>query len=91
MTTATDITETVQSGVLKALETSQRLTIEALTAVTSTIDGYLPELPTLPFTSVVSPQEIIDAGFGFTERLLTSQKAFLTELVTLAAKEKPAA
>ena len=91
MTTATDITEAVQSGVLKALEASQRLTIEALTAVTSTIDGYLPELPELPFTGVISPQELIDAGFGFTERLLSSQRAFLTELVTVAAKEKPAA
>jgi hypothetical protein len=91
MTTATDITEAVQSGVLKALEASQRLTIEALTAVTSTIDGYLPELPELPFTGVISPQELIDAGFGFTERLLSSQRAFLTELVTVAAKEKLAA
>jgi|HubBroStandDraft_4_1064222.scaffolds.fasta_scaffold492755_1 hypothetical protein len=91
MTTATDITEAVQSGVLKALEASQRLTIEALTAVSSTIDGYLPEVPTLPFTGVVSPQEVIDAGFGFTERLLTSQKAFLTELVSLATREKSAA
>lgn len=91
MTTATDITEAVQSGVLKAIEASQKLTLEALSAVTSTVDGYLPELPSLPFTGVVSPQEVVEASFGFTERLLSSQKAFLTDLLSLSAKEKPAA
>ena len=89
-TTTTDISDAVQSGVLKAIEAGQRLTIEALTAITSTIDGYLPERAALPFTDVVSPTELIEAGFGFTERLLTSQKAFLTELVSLAGKNKAA-
>ena len=89
MTTATEITESVQSGVLKAIEATQRLTLEAVGAAASTVDSYLPERPALPFAAgLVNPQEIIDTGFGFAERLLSSQKAFLTELLATASKSK---
>jgi hypothetical protein len=91
MTSASEIAETVQSGVLKAIEATQRLTLEAVGAVTSTIDSYLPERPAVPFAAgLVSPQEVIDRGFGFAERLLSSQRAFLSELVATAAKGKDA-
>lgn len=90
MTTTTDVADAIQSGVLKAIEAGQRLTIEALSAVASTVDGYLPERGALPLTGVVSPEELIEASFGFTERLLSAQKAFLTELVTLVGKDKAA-
>ena len=49
MPTATEITETVQDGIMKVVETSQRLTLEALGAAVSTIDGFLPEMPKVPF------------------------------------------
>jgi hypothetical protein len=92
MATATEFTETVQDGILKALETSQRVTLEALSAAVSTIDGILPERPNVPFaTALVTPKETLDNGFRFAERLLESQKAFLEELVTIAAPTAPTA
>jgi hypothetical protein len=92
MTTASEIAETVQSGVLKAIETSQRLTLEALSAATSTIDGYLPDRTSIPFASgLVSPQEVIDAGFGFAEKLLSTQKAFLSDLLAVTVRDKKVA
>ena len=84
MTTATELTETVQDGIMKAVETSQRLTLEALGAVVSTVDGLLPERPKLPFTSTfVTPKETLDTTFKFAERIMASQKAFLSEIVSL--------
>ena len=89
MTTATEITETVQDAILKAIETGQRLTVEAFSAATSTLEGVLPERPTVPFASELgSPQETIDASFRFAERLLSSQKAFLSELATISMPSK---
>ena len=84
MTTATEITETVQDAVLKAIETGQRLTLEAFAAASSTFEGVMPERAATPFaTTLVSPQETIDASFRFAERLLNSQKTFLSELAAI--------
>jgi hypothetical protein len=92
MTTATEIVDTVQSGVLKAIETSQRLTIEALSAAASTIDSLLPERLSAPFaTALEVRQEVIDAGFGFAEQLLNGQKAFFSQLVAVTTPAKKVA
>lgn len=85
MTTATEITESVQDGVLKAIEVGQKLTIEAVAATASTIDGILPARAVAPLSQgPITPQELIDTSFRFTTLLLDSQKAFLSELTTVA-------
>lgn len=83
-TTATKLTESVQDGILKAIETGQRLTLEAVGAAVSTIDSVLPQKE-FPFADIIAPKEAIASGFRFAERLLDVQKGFLTELVTIAA------
>jgi hypothetical protein len=85
MTSATEISESVQDGFLKAIEVGQRLTVEALAAAASTVDGVLParSYPTFG-EGLVTPQEAIDSGFRFAERLLESQKSFVSELVAIA-------
>ena len=84
MSTVTDITETVQDGILKVIETGQRLTLEAVGTAVSTVDSLVPEQLKSPFgTKLVSPKEALDATFRFAEALLASQKSFLTEVVNL--------
>jgi hypothetical protein len=84
MTTTIEITETIQDGMLKAIETSQRLTIEALSAGVSSLEGVLPSRPSLPFSSALStPEETIATTFRFAESLLHAQKSFITELVAV--------
>ncbi len=82
--TTIEITETIQDGVLKAVETTQRLTLEAFGAGVSSLDGLLPARPAMPFAPMITPEEAVGATFRFAESLLVSQKAFLTELVGLA-------
>lgn len=92
MTTATEMTESVQDGVLKAIEVGQRLTVEAVTAAASTVEGVLPargSAATAPWTDgLMSPKDLIETSFRFTERVLESQKAFFTELVTVTAPSR---
>ncbi len=93
MTTATEMTESVQDGVLKAIEVGQRLTVEAVSAAASTFDGVLPSGATAaaaPWAeSLLNPKELIETSFRFTERVLESQKAFLTELVAVTTPSTP--
>jgi hypothetical protein len=81
MSTVTEISESIQDGFFKAIEVGQRLTIEALSAASTTMDGVLPS--TKLTDGMAGPQEAIDWSFKFADRLLDSQKAFLSELVTI--------
>jgi hypothetical protein len=84
MTSTMEITESLQDGFLKALETGQRLTLEAFGAGISSLKGAMPTGEAMPWTeSVVSPHDAITSSFRFAELLLESQKAFLGELVAL--------
>lgn len=86
MTSTTEITESLQDGFIKALETSQRLTLEAFGAGMSSLKEVLPTArPAVPFAAaLVTPEDAINSTFRFAELLLESQKSFLTEMVELA-------
>jgi len=90
MPTATEITETVQNGILKVVEKSQRFTLDALKTATGTFDSLVPGRPSMPFAGVVSPQELVDSSFGLVEKLLEAQKSFVTELVALTTTKTAA-
>ena len=84
VSTALQFTESVQDGIVKAVETSQRWTLDALKAATSSLDPVLPDRSTLPFAGdMPSVQEAIDSSFRFTERLLEAQRSFVSELAGL--------
>jgi hypothetical protein len=85
MTTALEITEKVQDGVLKAVETSQRWTLEALRTTTSAFDGVVPDTSKIPFADKLpSPAETIDLTFAFAGRLIEAQHAFVSSLVEIS-------
>jgi hypothetical protein len=85
MTSTMEISESIQDGFIKALETGQRLTLEAVGAGMSSLKEVVPDRPTVPFAeALVTPEEAINSMFRFVELLLQSQKSFLTELLDLA-------
>lgn len=84
--TAVEMTEKVQDGVMKAVETSQRLTLEALRTTTSAFDGVMPDTSKVPFVDKLpTASETIDMTFAFTGRLLEAQHAFLSSLVEMSS------
>lgn len=91
MPTALEITNSVQDGVVKAVETSQRWTLGATRKTADTFDGMIPDAPKLPLVDrLPSPQQAVDAGFGFVERILATQRAFASEMAALATRPAPA-
>jgi hypothetical protein len=83
---ALEVTEKVQDGVLKAVETSQAWTLGALRSTTSAFDGIKPDPSLIPFADKVpSATETLQVAFGFFDKLLDAQKSFLTGVVALYA------
>jgi hypothetical protein len=83
---ALELTEKVQDGVLKAVETSQAWTLGALRSTSSAFDGIKPDPSLIPFADKVpSPTESLDAAFGFLDKLLAAQQSFLTGIVEIYA------
>jgi hypothetical protein len=92
MTTTIEITESLQDGFIKALETSQRLTLEAFGAGTASLKETLPTPPTAPFSGALpTAGELVDATFGFAEKIMKSQKAFVAEMIERAESVAPPA
>jgi hypothetical protein len=83
---ALEMTEKVQDGVLKAVETSQAWTLGALRSTTSAFDGIKPDPSLIPFADKVpTPAETVEVAFGFIGRLLDAQQSFLTGIAELYA------
>jgi hypothetical protein len=90
--TALEMTEKVQDGVIKAVQTSQRWTLEALKTTSAAFDGVMPDMSKIPFADKLpSPTETIDMTFAFTGRLLEAQHAFLSTLIEISAPATPVA
>jgi len=83
--TALEMTEKVQDGVMKAVQTSQRWTLDALKTTSAAFDGVMPDMSKIPFADKLpSPAETIDLTFAFAGRLLEAQHAFLSTLVEIS-------
>ena len=90
--TAIEITEKIQDGVLKAVETSQAWTLGALRSTSSAFDGIKPDPALIPFSDKVpTATETLDVAFGFWGKLLDAEHAFLAEMIDIYGPKKPAA
>jgi hypothetical protein len=82
--TAMEMTEKIQGGVLKAVETSQSWTLGALRSTSSAFDGIKPDPSLIPFADKVpTTTETLDVAFGFWAKLLDAQHTFLTGVVDI--------
>jgi hypothetical protein len=89
--TAIEVTEKIQDGVLKAVETSQAWTLGALRSTSSAFDGIKPDPALIPFADKVpTANETLDVAFGFWGKLLDAQHTFLAEVVDLYAPKTDA-
>jgi hypothetical protein len=80
------ITDSVQSQVLDLIEKAQDATVDGVRTVAETIEGFVPELPTLPLAErFPKPSELVDDVYAFAAKLLDSQRKFAQELFAAAA------
>jgi hypothetical protein len=84
--TAVQLTEKIQGGVLKAVETSQSWTLGALKSTASAFDAIKPDPALIPFADKVpTPSETLDLTFGFWGKLLDAQHSFFSGVVDIYA------
>jgi hypothetical protein len=87
---ALEMTEKVQGGVLKAVETSQAWTLGAMRSTASAFDGMKPDPSLMPFADKVpTATETLDVAFSFWGKLLDAQHTFLTGVVEVYAPPAP--
>ncbi len=90
--TAIEITEKIQDGFLKAVETSQAWTIGAMRSSSSAFDGIKPDPALIPFSDKVpTATETLDVAFAFWGKLLDAEHAFLAEMIDVYAPKAPVA
>jgi hypothetical protein len=88
---ALELTEKVQDGVVKAVETSQKWTLGAVRSTSSAFDTFRPDTSRIPFVDKLpTPAEAVESSFSFADRLLAAQHAFVSGLVDLSMPESPA-
>jgi hypothetical protein len=87
-----EITDSVQTQVLDLISKAQDATVDGVRTVVETVEGYVPELPSLPFSDrLPEPSSVVDDVFDFAAKLLDSQRRFAQELFAAAAPVLPKA
>ena len=82
--TALELTEKVQDGVLKVLETGQNWTLGALRTTSSAFDTVKPDPSRIPFADQLpTPTETVESTFSFANRILAAQHAFVSGMVEI--------
>ncbi len=83
--TALEVTEKVQDGMLKAIETTQGWTLGALQSTSSAFDTFRPHPAKVPFADQLpTPAQTVEATFSFAGRLLEAQHSFLMGLAEMS-------
>lgn len=92
MPTATETTTAIQDKVYAGIEASQKAVVDSVRTWAETVETVFSRLPELAFSTPVPPSEVFENTFGFTERVLASQREFLTQVfqATLPARRAPA-
>ena len=97
MPTTTDFIKTVEDQVLATVKAGQEIVVDAVRSVAGTLEQVIPDLSSVPYLDQLpKPAAAADAAFEFAEKLLTSQRAFVAELLAAVpeyrqADAKPAA
>jgi hypothetical protein len=89
---ALEMTEKVQGGMLKAVETSQAWTLGAMRSTASAFDSVTikPDPSLMPFADKVpTATESLDLTFSFWGKLLDAQHSFLAGVVEVYAPPAP--
>ncbi len=82
---ALEITEKVQDGVVKVVETTQNWTLGALKSTSSAFDTFRPDTSRIPFADQLpTPTETVESTFSFADRLLSAQHAFVSSLAEIS-------
>ena len=92
MPTATATTTEIQKKFLTSLEASQKAVVTMVGTWAETVETVFSKFPDLVTTEPVKPTEAVESAFGFTEKVLASQRDFANQVfqAALPATRAPA-
>ena len=80
MPTAQQVTNEVQERVLDTVRIGQKGMVEFVRSWAQTVEATFAKLPDLTFTEPFKPSEAFETAFAFSEKVLTAQRDFATQL-----------
>jgi hypothetical protein len=84
MPTAVETTTTIQDQLFQSIQTGQRAVVESVRQWSETVELIASRLPELAFSEPMKPSQVFEAGIGFTERLVSAQRDFTSQLLEAA-------
>ena len=92
MTTAQQLTTEVQDKMLDTIRIGQKGMVDFVKSWALTVESTFAKLPDLTFTEApAKPTEAFENAFSFTEKLITAQRQFATQLFEAAIPATKAA
>lgn len=92
MSTITETITATQDQILDAVEKIQEPVADAVRAVVEAVDGVLPDdRPIAPYVgSLPEPKELVEAYFGFAQKVLDNQHDFAKAILDAVSPLRPA-
>jgi hypothetical protein len=84
MPTAVDTTTSIQDKVVESIQAGQRAVVESVRQWSETVELVASRMPELAFSEPMKPSQVFEATIGFTERLVSSQRDFASQLLEAA-------
>ena len=94
MATTQQVTNEIQERVLETVRVGQKGMVDFVRSWAQTVEATFARLPDITFSeSPAKPSEAFESAFSFTEKLLTAQREFATQIFEAAipATRAPAA
>ena len=84
--TVTELADELQDQVLDAVKQAQGFAVDAVRSWTGAVDGFVPDLSTLPFADQLPSAAVaVEKSFDFVQTLLANQREFVRDLLVAAA------
>lgn len=81
-TIASEYVQSAQEQALKLIRQSQQAYVDGVKTWVEAIEKTAGELPSIPTEELPSPQQILQNGFAFAEKVLKTQREFAEGVVT---------
>lgn len=84
MPTAIENTNAIQEKVLAGIQASQNALVESVRVWAEAVETTFAKLPEVAFSEPPKPGQFLESTFGFTEKVLSSQREFANRLFDAA-------
>ncbi len=89
---ASTVTQELQDAFLSTVRQGQEIAVDAIKTWVETVQSFTPAIPSVPLPLIdrlPKPHQIVDSGYEFAEKLLSSQRKFTVDVLEAVAPLLP--